>query len=164
MVSPAQPNTDLPGDGWRMEVDRLIEVHVDDLLGLLLDINQSFGFLPRNVLAYVSDKRGVPVVRLFGIASFYRTFRLEPRGRHTISVCQGTACHVAGGASLASALTRRLGVEPGRTAPDGTFTLESVACIGCCSLAPVIQLNGETRGRVKNAELLRMVSTLQAET
>jgi NADH-quinone oxidoreductase subunit E len=158
----AQPQHDLPGDAWKDRVEAWVETHRQDVLGLLLAVNEGFGYLPRNVLAHVSAVSSIPLARLVGIASFYRTFRLEPRGRHTVRVCQGTACHVAGAHALVHAMRRRLGVELGRTAVDGSVTLESVACVGCCSLAPVVQVDGDTRGHQSSSEALRWLEGLEA--
>ena len=91
---------------------------------------------------------GIPAARVFGVASFYSQFRLEPSGRHVIRVCQGTACHVQGAVAITEAICDELGVEPGRDDGGRGFTLEPVACLGCCSLAPVIMIDEDTFGRL----------------
>jgi len=158
----AQPTVDLdiPRTSWEPRVDALIRRHEGDLVGGLLAINEAFGFLPRNVLVHVARRTETPLVRIVGIASYYRRFRLEPVGRHRLSVCLGTACHVAGGPSMVEALGARLRVAPGGTSKDGLVTLETVACLGCCSLAPVLTVNETIRGRVRNVQALRIVDAL----
>jgi NADH-quinone oxidoreductase subunit E len=158
-----QPSVDLddPEAVWLPKVRALLGRHEGDLVGALLGINEAFGFLPRNVLAAVADLTGTPLVRLVGIASYYHRFRLEPLGRHRLSVCLGTACHVAGGPTLVDGLGARLGVVTGGTSSDRLFTLETVACLGCCSLAPVLAVDGDIRGRVRNTDALRVVARLR---
>lgn len=157
-----QPLTDMPGIAWKRDVDAFIEAHPEDVLGLMLSINEAFGFLPRNALAYVAARCDVPLVRLVGIASFYRTFRLEPRGVHTVAVCRGTACHVAGGGSLLTYLENALETKVGQTSADGQVTLESVACVGCCSLAPVVQIDGQVKGRTQAKDIQELVGRLRS--
>ncbi len=141
----------------------LIDRHPSDVLGLMLSINEAFGFLPRNVLEHVAARTDVPVARLAGIASFYRTFRLQPRGEHLIHVCQGTACHVAGSGGLMRYLERSFDIGVGQTSADGRVTLESVACVGCCSLAPVVRFDGITRGRARSADIQALVRHVRPE-
>jgi len=95
----------------------------------------------------------VPTSQIFGVATFYNQFRFEPVGRFHIQICRGTACHVKGSAKLLDTLKRELGVEPGRTTRDGLFSIEVVACIGACGLAPVISINGEFHARVTPEEI-----------
>ena len=161
--APVQPVIDLdePEGAWVPTVKELLRQNEDDLVGALLAINESFGFLPRNVLGKVAELTQTPMVRLLGIASYYHRFRLEPLGRHRLSVCLGTACHVAGGPTLVDGLGRRLEVAAGGTSADRLFTLETVACLGCCSLAPVLSVDGHIRGRVRSADALRVVRELR---
>lgn len=162
-VAVVQPSVDLdePEADWLPRVEAVLRANEDDLVGALLAINEDFGFLPRNVLAKVAEKTQTPLVRLLGIASYYHRFRFEPVGRHRLSVCIGTACHVAGGPTLVDRLSRRLGLEATGTTVDRSFTLETVACLGCCSLAPVLAINGEIQGRVGSSEASRLVDGLK---
>lgn len=162
-VAAVRPCIDLevPRDQWLPRLAQVLEEHDDDLVGALLAINEAFGFLPRDVVEELARRTHTPLARLHGIASYYDRFRLEPVGRHRLSVCLGTACHVAGGPTLVDALTHRLGVAAGGTSADRLFTLETVACVGCCSLAPVLTVDGEVRGRVRNAEVADLVSGLR---
>lgn len=113
-----------------------------ELIGILEDIQSKYSYLPEEVLRYVSEKTGRPLVDLYGIATFYRYFSLKPRGRHLVSCCQGTACHVRGAPRVADELQRQLGVQPGGTTPDREFTLETVNCLGACALGPVVVSDG----------------------
>ena len=163
-MTPASPSIDLPGHDWQEQVDRLVEVHFDgphrDVLGLLLAVNEAFGFVPRNVLVQISTRTGFPVARMFGIVSFYRAFRLQPPGAHIVHVCQGTACHVAGSPEVMAYLEQALGIDAGRTTSDGRVTLSSVACVGCCSLAPVVRVDGATRGRARAGDVRALVDEI----
>lgn len=118
------------------------------LIPLLQQVQAEVGYLPPEVMGRIAERAGVSAARVFGVASFYSQFRLEPAGRHIIRVCQGTACHVQGAVAITEAVCDELGVEEGGTTPDGKFTLEPVACLGCCSLAPVIMIDEDTFGRL----------------
>ncbi|MBN2242381.1 MAG: NAD(P)H-dependent oxidoreductase subunit E [Acidobacteria bacterium] len=108
------------------------------LIAVLEEIQSAAGYLPEKALRMVSEKTGRPMVDLYGIATFYRYFSLKPRGRHTISVCQGTACHVRGAPALVDEFKRQLNVKPGETTADGAITLETVNCLGACALGPIV--------------------------
>lgn len=108
----------------------------------------SYGYLPKSVLAKVAEELGVPWARVYGVATFYAQFHLEPRGRHTVTVCRGTACHVGGSAGILRHVKGLLGVQEGETTPDLQFTLETVACLGACAMAPVMVMDGVYYGRL----------------
>ncbi len=118
------------------------------LIPMLQEIQHEFGYLPRVGLEYLARKLRTPVSRIYGVATFYSQFHLMPRGEHIIRVCQGTACHVRGVAKIATALEEELKVEVGTTTEDLLFTYESVACVGCCGLAPVMMIDDVTYGRL----------------
>ena len=118
------------------------------LMPILQDVQNIYGYLPENVLNKVSKETNTPMSRIYGIATFYSQFRLDPVGRNLIRVCHGTACHVSGAENISLALETELGVKDGGTSDDTQFTLESVACLGCCSLAPVIMVNEDTHGNL----------------
>jgi len=113
------------------------------IISVLEDIQETQGYLPQHILEEISEKMDVPLSRLFSMATFYSAFSLKPRGKHTMYVCLGTACHVRGGARITKGLTKQLGVKPGDTTEDRNFTLETLRCIGCCSLAPVIKVDND---------------------
>ena len=114
-----------------------------EIISVLEDVQETQGYLPQAILEEISEKMHVPLSRLFSMATFYSAFSLKPRGKHTLYVCLGTACHVRGGARITKGLTKQLGVKPGDTTEDKNFTLETLRCIGCCSLAPVIKVDND---------------------
>jgi NADH-quinone oxidoreductase subunit E len=120
----------------------------NDLIPILQKIQQVYGYLPPGVLMAVSERTGIPASRIYGVATFYEQFHLEPHGRHTIRCCRGTACHVKGGPNIAGAVRRVLGVEAGQTTEDMRFTFETVACLGTCFLAPAMMVNNDYYGHL----------------
>ncbi len=118
------------------------------LIPLLQEAQEIYGYLPGEVMGAIAARLQIPFSRVYGVATFYTQFHLQPRGRNIIRVCQGTACHVRGAARILEALTAYLGVGKNETTPDGCFTLETVACLGSCGLAPVMVVNEETYGRL----------------
>ncbi len=118
------------------------------ILGILQDIQTEEKYLPKEALEYVSQKMNIPLVQVFRIATFYNALSLKPRGKHKIDVCLGTACHVRGGGRILEKLERELGIPVGETTKDKKFTLESVRCLGCCSLGPVAVIDGKVFGRL----------------
>jgi NADH-quinone oxidoreductase subunit E len=118
------------------------------ILGILQDIQAEEKYLPKEALEYVSQKMNIPMVQVFRIATFYNALSLKPRGRHKIDVCLGTACHVRGGGKILDKVERDLRITVGETTKDKRFTLESVHCVGCCSLGPVAVVDGEVFGRL----------------
>ena len=133
-------------------IDAILEKHgpaEQSLIAVLKDIQNQYGYLPQEALRHVSEKLAVPLSKVFCIATFYSSFSLEPQGKNVISVCQGTACHMKKGDEVVSSLTRALKLGSDRkTSPDGAFTVEKVRCMGCCSIAPALQVNGEHYGQV----------------
>jgi len=118
------------------------------LIPLLQKLQEAYGYLPRDVIERLSERTGIFVSQIMGVITFYSQFRLEPIGKNIVKICFGTACHVIGAENIADAICRELGIKLGETTEDRLFTVESVACIGCCSLAPVIMINDETHGRL----------------
>lgn len=118
------------------------------LLPILQDIQDHYHFLPKDHLRTVADHLNVPESRVFAVATFYRAFSLEPRGKKSIRVCLGTACHLRGAGKILRFLEDNLDVEAGRTTSDGMFTLETVNCLGACALAPVLMVEDRVYGRV----------------
>jgi len=118
------------------------------ILAILQDIQAGEKYLPKEVLEYVSQKMQIPLTNIFRIATFYNALSLKPRGKHKIDVCLGTACHVRGGGKILEKLERELRIPVGDTTRDKRFTLESVRCLGCCSLGPVAVVDGKVFGRL----------------
>ncbi|RJP75805.1 MAG: NADH-quinone oxidoreductase subunit NuoE [Candidatus Zixiibacteriota bacterium] len=137
-------------------VERILEKHTGDrdgLISILEDIQSRYGYLPQEALRLVADKTGRPLVDVYGVATFYRAFSLKPRGKHLVSVCQGTACHVRSSPAVAEALEKQLGIPAGETTPDREFTLEKVACLGACALGPIVVIDGHYFSQVKPAQI-----------
>ncbi|NWF91780.1 MAG: NADH-quinone oxidoreductase subunit NuoE [Syntrophaceae bacterium] len=122
------------------QLSHILERHRGErngLIPILLEIQREFGYLPKEAMPRVAESLGIKPVEVWGVATFFNQFRLTPLGRNHIKVCMGTACHLAGGRLVLEALERELNIKVGETSPDGHFSLERVACIGCCMLAPV---------------------------
>jgi len=144
------------------EVFDRYEADTTDLIGLLRESQEACGYLALEVLEAVADYTGLPWARIYGVASFYANFHLEPRGRHTLRVCRGTACHVRGGKRVLDAVKRELGVEEGETTEDLQFTLETVACLGTCSLAPVMMVDNAYYGKLTSTRVRPILETYRA--
>ena len=112
------------------------------LISILQDIQEEYNYLPQEALRIVSKALGIPLIDIIGVATFYRAFSLEPRGKHLITVCLGTACHVRGGPKILEEFERKLNIEAGETSKDGQYSLETVACLGCCAIGPVVVVDG----------------------
>ena len=136
-------------------IDRIIDKHqgeASSLIQVLLEIQSEHHWLPKEALERVSEKLQVPLTRILHIATFYKAFSLVPKGRHEIHVCMGTACHVRGAPRVLDTVQDLTGIEPGETDLDMKFSLETVNCLGCCALGPVMVIDGKTHGKVAPAE------------
>ena len=119
-----------------------------ELIPILQKIQEAYGYLPPSVMMAASSRTGIAASRIYGVATFYEQFHLEPHGRHTIKCCRGTACHVKGGRNIIRAISRTLGVEEGEMTEDMRFTFETVACLGTCFLGPVMMVNNDYYGHM----------------
>lgn len=143
------------------KLDEIIEKYrgkAGATIPLLADIQKEFGYVGEDEVNYAAQKTGISAAEMFGVATFYAMFRFEPQGKYVIRLCRGTACHVQGSSRIAEQLERTLQVKDGSTTKDGVFTLQYVACLGCCSLAPVMMVNDEVHGRLtpeKAVEVLK---------
>ncbi|MGE5342230.1 MAG: NADH-quinone oxidoreductase subunit NuoE [Candidatus Omnitrophota bacterium] len=126
------------------------------LIPLLQSAQDSYGYIPEKAIHYISEVVNIPAAEIYGVITFYSQFRLKPLGKNVIRICEGTACHVNGAKKILKTIQDELGIDVGETSSDGLFTLQSVACLGCCSLAPVIMVNDETYGNL-DAEKTRQV-------
>ena len=138
------------------KVDEIIDRHganQNALISLLLDVQDAFFYLPQEALERVAEKIGMPAVQVYQVARFYKAFSLQPRGKHHLLVCLGTACHVRGGKRLLEQINRLLKVETGGTTEDKLFTVEAVACLACCALGPVMVIDGTYYGKMKATKL-----------
>jgi len=143
-------------ESYTEKVDSLIDSYTDkkeQLISLLQDIQAEFNYLPRDVLVRVSQKLDIPLSQVFSVTTFFRAFSLKPRGRHLVTVCLGTACHVRGGERLADKVERDYGIKPGETTEDMKFTLETVNCLGCCALGPVVVVDGKYESQMNSDKL-----------
>jgi NADH-quinone oxidoreductase subunit E len=127
------------------------------LIAVLQDLQNIYGYLPETALQEVADFVGLPLSRVYGVATFYNQFRLTPLGENVIRVCRGTACHVSNSANILFNLETALNIKAGQTTRDKKFTLETVACIGACSIAPVITVNEDYFGKVAVKEIPNIV-------
>lgn len=133
------------------------------LISILQEAQDIYGYLAPEVLKAIAEATRVPLSKIYGIVTFYAQFSLVPRGRHTIRVCRGTACHVCGGKWVLATAKRMLGVEDGETTEDMQFTLEAVACVGACALAPVAVVDGTHYGRVSAERMEQIISKTKDE-
>lgn len=128
-----------------------------ELIPLLQSAQDHFGYIPRRAISYISSVTGISESDVYGVITFYSQFRLQPMGKYVVRACAGTACHVSGAKTIIETIEDELGIEVGDTTEDGLFTLNTVACIGCCSLAPVIMINDDTHGRLTPASLRKLL-------
>lgn len=135
------------------------------LITVLQHAQDIYGYLPTDVLYHIAERVGASPAKVMGVATFYSQFRLQPVGKYLIMLCQGTACHVNGSEKIEKAIFDELGISDGETTQDGLFTLKNVACLGCCSLSPVMMINDETYGSLtpdKAKEILRSLKSKEA--
>ena len=147
-------------DQYKDKVAPIMERHdagMKSLLPLLEDVNVEFRYLPQNVLKYISYKLDIPLSHIYNLATFYNAFSLTPRGKYTISVCEGTACHVQGAQRILERLEDVVGIKAGQTTDDHLFSLEAVRCLGCCGLAPVFTVNADLYGKVTLSKVPKLV-------
>ena len=131
-----------------------------NVIPLLQKTQDIYGFLPEEAMREIAHVTGMAAAEIYGVATFYAQFRFTPMGKHVMKVCHGTACHVQGADSLDTVVEQKLGVAPGNTTKDGEFTVEKVACLGCCSLAPVVMIDGEVYGRLTGDKLGKIVAAV----
>lgn len=137
------------------KVDQIIDKHggeASSLIQILLDIQSENNWLPKEALERVGEKLQVPSTRIQHIATFYKAFSLVPKGRHQIHICMGTACHVRGAPRVLDMVEEVTGIKPGETDLDMKFSLETVNCLGCCALGPVVEVDGKAHGNVAPGE------------
>ncbi len=151
-----------PAEDVLREIDT---VRSDDLIPLLQRIQDAYGYLPKDVLIEISRRTGIAASQMYGVATFYEQFHLEPRGKYTVRCCRGTACHVRGGHEIIDTFTETLGVEDGETTEDMLFTLETVACLGACALAPVVVIGDRYYGKMNPRKIKTLIDKIrQAES
>ncbi len=152
-----------------LDIDKVIEQHTGDagsLIQVLHYAQERLGYVPRDVQVRVAEKLGVSLSDVYGVITFYSFFREKPRGKYTVSSCQGTACYVRGAPDVLKRIERELGIKAGDSTSDGLFSVEVVRCLGACGLAPVMTVNKETYGRMSEdrvPSILAMYRTKKAQ-
>jgi NADH-quinone oxidoreductase subunit E len=142
------------------QVDEVIKSYgakPSSIILMLQDIQTRFRYIPREAVRRLGDVLGIPEAQIYHIVTFYKAFSLVPRGKHEIRVCLGTACHISGGKRIAEGFEGELGVKTGDTTKDGSFTLETVNCVGACGLAPVVMVDEEVHGMVKPSRIAEIL-------
>jgi len=136
----------------------------DDLIEILQDIQMEFNYLPEEALRLVSEKLEIPLIEVFRVANFYKAFTLKPRGKHLVTVCMGTACHVRGAPKFLDEVLDILKVKPGETTEDGEFTVETVNCLGACALGPVVVVDGKYYKHMTAGKLTDLIDEVKKTT
>ncbi|MDO4287689.1 MAG: NADH-quinone oxidoreductase subunit NuoE [Eubacterium sp.] len=148
------------------ELAPVLDAYADvpgSLITILQKAQELYGYLSPELMLHISRATAIPVAKIYGVATFYAQFRLNPVGKNLIMLCQGTACHVNGSKMIEEAIVEHLGIAEGETTEDGLFTLENVACLGCCSLSPVMMINGETYGQLTKDKVVAILDELRAK-
>lgn len=135
----------------------------DSLIPILQAVQEEQGFLSEDAVVGIGRHLGIPASKVYGVATFYNQFRFQPKGKYHVVVCRGTACHVKGSLKVLDMVTKALKIEPGKTTRDKMFSLETVACMGGCGLAPVVNINGEFYAKVTPMKLQRIIEELRAK-
>jgi len=146
------------------KVDEIIERHYyeeSSLIGILQDVQREFNYLPKPVLKHIAQRLDIPLNRVYSVSTFYRAFTLKPRGKYTISVCVGTACHVRGGKRIVEELERRLGIKAPDTTDNLKYSLQTVNCLGACALGPVVVVNGQYHAQVTPKQVANILKQYQ---
>jgi NADH-quinone oxidoreductase subunit E len=134
-----------------------------DVIGALQEVQEAYGYLPRGAMDELARLSGVPAAKLYGVATFYSQFYLQPHGRHTVRLCRGTACHVRGAGKVLSAVSEHLGIGDGQTSADMKFSLETVACLGTCFLSPVMLVDHRYFGQLTPERAVRILDSIAEE-
>jgi len=145
-------------------IDSLIEKYKNkkgNLIPILQGTQDIYGYLPEEAFIKISELTGLKLSEMYGVATFYTQFRLHPVGKHIIKVCHGTACHVQNATAISEAIEEALGIKDGETTEDNIFTLESVACLGCCSLAPVMMIGENTFGKLTPSQSVKIIKEIK---
>ncbi len=138
-------------------IEEMSPVTSGDIIPLLQRVQKTYGYLQKGVMEEISNVTGIPASGIYGVATFYEQFHFEPHGRHTIRCCRGTACHVKGGPGISEAIKLHLNIEPGQTSADMLFTFETVACLGCCFLAPVMMVDDKYYGHLTASKAAKIL-------
>ena len=146
------------------KIDNIMKNHSWEesaLISILHEIENLYNYLPAWALRHISEKLNIPMIQVYGVASFYDAFHLKPRGKHLIRVCKGTACYLRGATQVSEALEKELGIKEGETTPDQKFSLQSVRCLGACALAPVVLIGERYFDKASPTKLLSVLKKVQ---
>jgi NADH-quinone oxidoreductase subunit E len=149
-----------------LAIDAIVHKHNVEpgaVIPVLQEIQEAYGHVPPIAIQRVAEHMNIPASEIYGIVTFYAQFRLQPLGKNLVRVCHGTACHLSGAEMVAEALAQTTGAKEGETSPDDMFTVERVACLGCCSLAPCIMVNNETHGRLTLESVDKLVAEMRKQ-
>lgn len=149
VVSKREKSSTVKSSGIGPKLKGILDIYQNNpsqLISILQDVQTELGYLPKEALVYVSENLGIPLTRVYSVATFFRAFSLKPRGKNIITCCVGTACHVRGASKVLDRLGQELCIEPGETSADMKYTLETVNCLGACALGPIVVVNGEYNG------------------
>lgn len=143
------------------KIDKIIDKYSNEkgvLIQLLLDIQHELNWIPKEAVVRINQRLKIPVSEIYRVASFYTALSLKPRGRHLVRVCSGTACYIRGGPRILDSVERSLGIKSGETTSDNKFSLETVNCLGCCALGPVVEIDGQYHGKLSTATIGQLLS------
>ena len=144
-------------------IDKSIKKHGNFLIPILQDIQENYRYLPEECLTQIAEKLQIPLIDVYGVATFYQSFSLVPKGEHIIIVCLGTACYIRGGKKIVDILINELDIEPGETTEDKKFSLETVNCLGCCAIGPMVLIDDEYYGEMTPQKIIKLIKTLKRE-
>ena len=146
-------------------IEGIVEKYKDtkgSLITILQGVQEIYNYVPMEAIEYIAEQTGIKLAKIYGVLTFYTQFRMNPVGKNLIMLCQGTACHVNGSEGIEEAIHEELGINDGETSEDGLFTLINVACLGCCSLSPVMMINGETYGKLTPQSTKKIIAEMRA--
>ena len=146
-------------------IEGIVEKYKDtkgSLITILQGVQEIYNYVPMEAIEYIAEQTGIKPAKIYGVLTFYTQFRMNPVGKNLIMLCQGTACHVNGSEGIEEAIHEELGINDGETSEDGLFTLINVACLGCCSLSPVMMINGETYGKLTPQSTKKIIADIRA--
>ena len=146
-------------------IEGIVEKYKDtkgSLITILQGVQEIYNYVPMEAIEYIAEQTGIKPAKIYGVLTFYTKFRMNPVGKNLIMLCQGTACHVNGSEGIEEAIHEELGINDGETSEDGLFTLINVACLGCCSLSPVMMINGETYGKLTPQSTKKIIADMRA--
>ena len=146
-------------------IEGIVEKYKDtkgSLITILQGVQEIYNYVPMEAIEYIAEQTGIKPAKIYGVLTFYTQFRMNTVGKNLIMLCQGTACHVNGSEGIEEAIHEELGINDGETSEDGLFTLINVACLGCCSLSPVMMINGETYGKLTPQSTKKIIAEMRA--